>query len=141
MNLIDRVILDEGFSPFAYDCPLGRTTVGYGRNIDKSGGKGVSEAEARMLLKNDLIECDNDLARLFGEEFWKNTDTVRRYALINMRFNLGPGGFRSFRNAIEAVKHRRWSQAGSEILDSRYAEQVPSRAQRIAYEIIDGIAD
>ena len=141
MNLVDRIIKDEGFSAFAYTCPVGRTTVGYGRNIDRQGGKGLTEVEARMLLHNDLIECDNDLSDLFGAQFWKGLDAVRRYALINMRFNLGPAGFRSFENAIEAIRHRRWSQAGAEILDSRYAAQVPSRANRIAFEIIDGIAD
>jgi len=141
MNLIDQVIKDEGFSPFVYECPVGRLTVGYGRNIDRNGGKGITEKEAIILLNNDLIECDNDLARLFGEEFWHGLDAVRRYALINMRFNLGPGGFRSFVNLIEAVKHRRWTQAGADVLDSRYAAQVPNRANRIAYEIIDGISD
>ena len=141
MNLIDRIIKDEGYSPFAYECPAGRVTVGYGRNIDRNGGKGIDRAEARMLLNNDLAECEMDLADVFGEVFWLRLDTVRRYALINMRFQLGGGGFRSFVNLIEAVKHHRWSQAGAEILDSRYATQVPNRANRIAYEIIDGIAD
>lgn len=140
MNLVDQIIKDEGFSPHAYQCPVGRTTVGYGRNIDRNGGKGLTEAEARILLNNDLIECDNDLALLFGGEFWDSLDKVRRYALVNMRFQLGPGRFRGFKNAIEAVRGRKWQAAGAEILDSRYATQVPSRAQRIAFEIIDGIS-
>lgn len=141
MNLIDRIIKDEGFSRFAYQCTAGKTTVGYGRNIDSQGGKGISEAEARVLLGNDLAECELDLIELFGAKFWASLDLVRKYALINMRFQLGGRGFRTFENAIEAIRRRRWAQAGSEILDSRYAEQTPSRAQRVAYEIIDGIAD
>jgi len=141
MNLVEQIIKDEGYRRFGYRCTAGRLTVGIGRNIDESGGKGITESEARILLGNDLVECDIDLANVFGGPFWDVLDRVRRNALTNMRFQLGPGRFRDFTNMIEAVKQRQWTIAGMEILDSRYARQVPSRAQRIAYEITDGITD
>jgi len=140
MNLIDQIIADEGFSRFAYQCPLGRWTIGYGRNIDQMGGRGISEVEARILLQNDLVDCDNGLAEIFTFEIWSSLDSVRRNALINMRFQLGPGGFRTFTNLIAAVKRKQWTLAQNEVLDSKYALQVPRRAQRIAFEIGDGIA-
>ena len=31
----------EGFSRWVYLCPAGKQTIGYGRNIDKSGGPGT----------------------------------------------------------------------------------------------------
>ena len=144
MNLIDQIIADEIYegahNRFAYKCPLGKWTIGYGRNIDEDGGKGITEAEARIMLHGDLIECDNDLSRLFGVEFWKELGSVRRYALINMRYQLGPNRFRGFVNMISAVKKRQWGLAMHEILDSNYALQVPRRAERIAFEISDGIS-
>ena len=140
MNLVDRIIRDEGFEGHAYRCPAGKLTIGYGRNIDPDGGKGITEREALHLLHGDLIECENDLADIFGWDFWLHLDTVRRYALINMRYNLGPAGFRGFVNMIEAIKRKEWGLAAREAMDSRWAVQVGKRARRIADELRDGVA-
>lgn len=140
MNLVDRIAKDEGFASHAYTCPSGRLTIGYGRNIDPNGGRGISEMEARLLLLHDVNECYDDLCELFGVEFWTKLDQVRRNALINMRFNLGPAGFREFHNMIESVKRREWGLAARHALDSLWSAQVGRRAQRIAEELRDGVS-
>ena len=33
---VDMIKQHEGFSRFAYKCPVGKITVGYGRNIDNN---------------------------------------------------------------------------------------------------------
>ena len=41
----------EGLRHFPYQCTAGRTTIGYGRNLDD---KGLTLAECEVLLDNDL---------------------------------------------------------------------------------------
>lgn len=139
MNLADQIMADEGYVRYAYICPAGDLTIGYGRNISENG-PGISETEARILLGHDLAECDVDMGRLFTWDFWTTLDMVRRNALTNMRYQLGPAGFRGFRNMIAAIKHKQWGLAAQHALDSRWAVQTPRRAQRIAEELRDGVA-
>lgn len=139
MDLVSRLKRDEGFSRFAYKCPGGATTIGYGRNVDKSGGKGISQREAHMLLLFDIQECESDLASIFGALRLKAMGGVRENALINMRFNLGPSGFREFAQMIDAVQHKDWDRAANECLDSRAARMLPRRYGRIAQELRTGV--
>ena len=131
-DLIETVAADlerhEGFRRFPYRCAAGRLTIGIGRNLED---RGVSRAEAGLLLAGDIRECLADLERLFPgfpamAEDWKR-------ALVNMRFNLGPARFRGFRRAIDAVRRDRPEAARRELLDSRWAGQVqPERVVDIA---------
>ena len=49
----------------AYPCSEDKLTVGYGRNVDPDGGKGLTEEEAQYLLRNDVTESLADLNNLF----------------------------------------------------------------------------
>ena len=141
MNLVDRIKKDEGFSRFVYQCTGGKATLGYGFNIDPRGGAGIPESVAELWLRRVLIDCEADLVDLFGAGFWDGLDQVRRNALINMRFNLGPAGFRTFKRMIEAIKQRSWHAAAQEAKDSRwYFQAGRSRVVRICEEIRDGVA-
>ncbi|RZW13250.1 MAG: lysozyme, partial [Desulfobulbaceae bacterium] len=53
-ELRDILKRHEGVSLFAYDDTVGKCTIGYGRCIDREGGKGISLEEAEYLLENDL---------------------------------------------------------------------------------------
>lgn len=139
MEPIERIKLDEGFRPYPYLCTGGALTIGYGRNIDRdSGGLGLREIEASFMMRNDLIEAERDLQEIFPG--WSEIDPVRQGAFLNMRFQLGGAGFRSFRNMIEAAKRGAWSLASGHALDSRWAYQTPSRAYRVVEEIKNGVS-
>jgi len=139
MDIVARLKKDEGFSKFAYRCTGNKVTVGYGRNIDRAGGKGLSEREAHMLLLFDIRECEEDLSNLFGALRWAAILGVRQNALTNMRFQLGHNGFREFNLMIEAIKRKDWSIAAEEALDSRWASQTPLRARRVYDELRTGV--
>lgn len=139
MDILRRLMQDEGFSPHVYKCPAGKWTIGYGRNVDVRGGKGVTMPEAVNMLANDIRECEDDLSGLFGAIFWDSLGQVRRNALLNMRFQLGPGGFRTFKKMVAAIKERDYGRAEQEALDSDWAEQTPARARRVADEIGSGV--
>ena len=137
-GLIERVKIDEGYRRHPYRCPAGVLTIGYGRNIDKdSGGKGIDETEASILLRNDLAAAEIDMINLFPG--WLVFGQVRRAALLNMRFQLGGRGIRKFVKMIAAINKGSWIMAAREATLSRWAAQTPERAYRVAMEIRDGV--
>jgi lysozyme len=52
-------------------------------------------------------------------------------ALINMRFQMGPGGFRGFRKMVAALRRFDFKTAADEAMDSNWYKQTPSRAMRV----------
>jgi len=139
MSVAEQIKKDEGFSAFAYKCPAGKWTIGYGRNIDEDGGHGLRESEAGYMLANDVLACTRDLVKLFGVKPWAKCNQVRQDALVNMRYQLGPYGFRGFKRMIKAIMERNWTNAGYEALASKWAIQSGDRANRIAAELESGV--
>lgn len=132
--IIKQLVEHEGEVLKVYTCPAGKPTVGVGRNLLD---KGISCAESRYMLLNDIAECVIDLQRIFPDWNWYS-DNVQM-ALTDMRFNLGPRGFRSFRRMIAAIHAKDWTLAAKEALDSRWATQVqPSRVQTITDQLRGG---
>jgi len=139
-DILNQIRADEGYRRFPYVCTAGALTIGYGRNIDKDhGGEGVTESESTVMLVNNLRSVEQDMERIFPGH-WANIDQVRKNALMNMRYQLGAGGFRGFRRMIHAVEMRRWDWAAREAINSKWAMQTPTRAFRVADELRDGIS-
>ena len=136
-KLIEQLIRHEGEVLHAYACPTGFTTIGIGRNIDKNGGKGITKLESKMLLTNDIAECESDMQDVFGRA-WEEFSDNRKIALIDMRFNLGPNRFRGFRRMIAAIRKGDWELAGKEAMDSRWATQVKRRSGVIYAQLVGG---
>ena len=138
-NLIDSIKLGEGFSATAYRCPTGRLTIGFGRCVDPDElGTGITEAEAEMLLANDLERFEVAAQRVVGEATWSLLNQTRREALIEMAFNMGAGNLAKFRRMLAALGEEDYAGAADEALSSRWAEQVGQRAERIADRIRTG---
>jgi lysozyme len=105
-----------------------------GRNLED---KGIRKTEAMYLLREDVNECIDDLEDVL-EDSWAVIEREREKALVDMRFQLGFYGFRSFRKMIQAIRNDDWQRAADEALDSRWAQQTPERAQEIATMLRDG---
>jgi lysozyme len=131
----DSLKRHEGFRAKVYRCTAGKNTVAYGRNLDD---KGITLEEAEMLLDNDIDECVQDLATF---SWWSSLDSQRQAALIDMRFNLGPTRFRSFKMMIQALEIRDYTDAASQVMNSNYAQQVGRRAEWIAESLSAGMAE
>lgn len=127
---------DESFEDKARPCPAGFLTIGYGRNVDPNGGKGITEAEAQVLLSNDITECDADLRKVFAA--WDTFSLRRKATLLNLRFQLGPSRFRVFRKMIAAIEKDDWELAAAELRDSHLMTQTPRRTSRRASELEQG---
>ena len=48
-----------------------------------------------------------------------------------MLFNLGGPRLKKFKKLREAVAAENWQEAAAQMLDSKWAEQVPNRANRL----------
>lgn len=124
---VELIKRHEGLRLSPYTCSAGYLTIGYGRNLER--GDGISEAEAELMLQNDLKETYADLDKFV---WYRNATPNRRAALCDLRFQLGPNRFRGFKRFIAAMANDDWALAKVELLDSLYAEQVPNRANTIA---------
>ena len=121
----EMLIRHEGLRFTAYQCTAGRWTLGVGRNIQD---KGITKDEAMFLLKNDIEECTRDLAiSIFRGKFWDFPGTIQR-VLINLRFQLGYGGFRGFKKMIAAVRDEDWREMIVQMRESNWYNQTKNRA-------------
>lgn len=138
-SVADLVMLHEGFSATPYKCSAGKWTIGYGRNVEANPipgkdltylhGHGISKTEARELLLLDLHSLRLELERI--DEFQRCSD-ARQAVLIDMAYNLGMRGLLAFQKMWEALRHGRYQVAAAEMLDSKWAQQVKTRAMRLS---------
>jgi lysozyme len=128
-----------------YICPAGYPTIGVGRNLEtnpltneelKVCGDymhGITKNAAFYLLRNDIERVVKDCKKKIS--FWEQLDDERKYALLDMCFQLGLGGLLKFKNMLKAMGVGNFKEAAAQCLDSQYAKQTPSRAKRIAKTI------
>jgi len=132
-ELVEQLKRHEGLRWKPYKCTAGKTTIGYGRNLDDVG---VSEIEAELMLKRDIANAEEDLHRTLP--FTRMMDGVRHDVLVNMVFNLGISRFLRFKKFIAFLKRGEYLSASIEMLDSRWAKQVGKRAIELSGQMRDG---
>lgn len=133
MTLRDQLIRDEGRRLKPYTDTTGHVTIGVGRNLTD---KGLSLAEAEVLLDHDIADAEIDLQDHLP---WTGAlDEARRGVLLNMTFNLGVVGLLGFRRMLAAVEAGDWTTAAREMRASHWAEQVGARAERLARQMESG---
>lgn len=106
-------------------------TVGYGftENITPDSRMVLQVAERK--LDEKIIEEDAKLASVLS--WYKDEATfVTKTILINMAFNMGIKGLLGFRNTLEFIKSKKYSNAAANMRQSLWAKQVPSRASELA---------
>ena len=114
---------NEGRRLVPYLCSANRITIGYGRNLDDVG---ISINEADILFANDLARVVKQ-ARHAVHSF-DSLDYNRQKVIVDMVFNLGITRFKKFKKMIAAIEEEDWEEAADQLLDSRYAEQLPNRS-------------
>ena len=131
-NLIDMLIAHEGLELFPYKCSAGKYTIGVGRNIEDIG---ITREEAVTLLHNDITRVKSELKQF---PWFTQLNQVRQDALIDMCFNLGMPRFCTFKRMIAALEDHNYYKASNEMISSRWADQVGSRAVDLADMIRTG---
>lgn len=158
MDPLNREVLkaelkrDEGFIVSrTYRCTENKLSAGCGRNLDDVGlsaaeldlfgvslahvrKKGLTASQAEVCLDNDIDRSMADLDRYYP--WWRQLDPVRQRVLVNMCFNMGIGtptkGLRSFTGTMPLIKNGEYERAAANMLVSKWARQVKSRATRLA---------
>ena len=131
--MIDQINRHEGFRAKPYDCPAGKLTIGYGRNIEDMG---ITMTEAEYLLVNDLTRSQTELTNSLP--WYKGLSHRRKQAMLNLHFNMGTGTLSKFQKFLKAMSESDYSTAKAELLNSKYAQQVGKRAQEVAEQIVNG---
>jgi lysozyme len=135
-KLIEMLKRHEGVESHAYKCSENKITIGVGRNVDKSGGLGLSDDEVDYLLQNDIDRVSRELDSEY--EWFAGLDDVRRDAMIDISFNLGQTRLRAFKNALAGMARGDWRAAADEFMDSRWSKQVGNRAKELTEMIRTG---
>lgn len=138
-QLAQELIKDhEGFRDTAYLCPAGKWTAGWGHNLEAHGivERGpFTLDQCRQWLREDI---DASIADLETFDWWDGLSDVRKAALVDFRFNVGPGTMRQFKRMLAAIAGKDFDSAAEELLDSKYARQTGRRARKIAAMLVNG---
>src|SRR5579864_428460 len=133
MDIYDQIRRDEGLRLKPYQDTVGKTTIGYGRNLSD---KGISQVEADFLLHNDVEAVTNELQTRLP--YFNALDPVRQAVLTNMAFNMGFNGLEGFSNMLRCVALGDWTGAAAEMVDSVWSREVGPRATRLAEQMTSG---
>jgi lysozyme len=126
----EDLIRDEGFVPHVYKDHLGFDTLGYGFLVDQRRGGGIPQEVANFWL--DYLIAQN-YVELVRRAPWiaVQPEPVKR-ALQNMAYQLGINGLLNFQRTMAAIQSGDYKLAADHALNSRWAQQTPARAKRIA---------
>jgi lysozyme len=123
-GMIERLKLHEGYRKDAYKDTVGKLTIGYGWNVEDCP---IYPEVAELQLRMTLAEIEKNLARTL--DFWGNLTQARKEVLLDMCYNLGLKGLLGFKNTLRAIAESRHEDAAAFMLQSKWAEQVGSRAK------------
>jgi lysozyme len=165
-KLKEELERDEGRRDRPYKCPAGKWTVGVGWNLEARGlpcglvylvdggecmklasiagpyaavklaeaGFTIPDLHIDALLERSIEAATVD-ARALVHDF-ENLSDDRQRAFVNMAFNLGRQRMAGFRKMLAAAKRYDWAECSQQMLDSKWARQVGSRADRLAAMVL-----
>ena len=129
----EEIVKHEGKINKIYADHLGNKTFGVGHLVlptdDLQEGVEYDDTKIMELFERDFNQALQD-ARTFIKE--ENIDPVAFGCVINMAFNLGLPRLLKFKNFQYHLNKCEYESASSEMLDSRWAKQVPNRVNELA---------
>lgn len=158
MNLIEMIKHDEGKRLALYKDTVGLYTIGVGhclqttnkveaikkldKKFERSTGGLISEKEVEDLLLEDIqktihsIQNNSALSPLYN-----SLDSNRKFALINMCFQLGVAGVAGFKKSVSLLLASKWAEAEVELKKSLWYRQTTNRALRVISVFRTGTLD
>lgn len=143
-RLEKQLALEEGCPPKTYLDSKGILSGGIGRNLidePESGfdrvGIPVPPEMVTKWFQKDILDAIQDLDRELP--WWTGLDDVRQNALLNLCFNMGINGLKTFKNTLAAFEAGDYKTAANGFRNSQYAREVgPTRSGRVARMIETG---
>ncbi|MCL4735370.1 MAG: glycoside hydrolase family protein [Candidatus Omnitrophica bacterium] len=146
-DLLSFIRLNEGLRLKPYRCPAGKWTIGVGYNMEAHGipgwmvdkimsGRGITEQDSDRLLIEEVAKCISACKSIVPG--FSGLSHNRQIALVDMCFNLGPGGLSKFRNMLAAITAGDWERAARSAQSSKWYTQVKMRGVRVVKMLRDG---
>lgn len=127
------LIAHEQYRKYPYVDSVGKVTIGIGFNLTDRG------------MTDDwiLTEFERDIQYFYDQfsnfEWFNDLNEDRQIVLIDMAYNLGWLTFLTFTALIDALTRKDYEKAAYEMLNSKWARQVKSRAADLAQGMLTGI--
>jgi GH24 family phage-related lysozyme (muramidase) len=128
---------DEGCKYEIYLDHLGYKTFGIGHlckatdsENDLEVGSEVSKERVDECFLNDIDKVIEDCTILY-DDFYTLPDEAQ-LIIANMMFNLGRPRLTNFIRMRKAINEGNFAEAKIQMLDSKWAKQVPNRAERLS---------
>tara|TARA_Y100000114_G_C11665386_1_gene281120 strand:- start:247 stop:678 length:432 start_codon:yes stop_codon:yes gene_type:complete len=134
MSVKERIKEHEGFRDTVYLDSLGKRTVGYGHLCVEDhweDGKKYDKEYLDEIFDKDFQNAADQCEDLCNDYELDLPETVTD-VLIEMIFQLGIGNVMKFKKMIAALQEKDFETASLEMLDSRWASQTPSRAEKLS---------
>ena len=135
-KLRDQLKIDEGCVNSVYLDHLNLPTVGIGHLVtewdDEYGkpvGTEVSEDRVNELFDQD-VQVTIDECKLLYNNFDELPEEAQQI-IANMMFNMGRPRLSRFHKMKKAIDAGDWEEAGNQMKDSRWYNQVTTRAERL----------
>ena len=137
MDIRTQLRAEEGLSHTAYLDTLGVPTIGIGHT--------GPEVHLGLTWTDEQIAeaFDRDLAEKVAQveaalPWYSSLNGPRQCVILQMAYQMGIQGLLKFQNTLAAVKEARWQDAANGMLASRWAQQTPNRASRLARQMLLG---
>lgn len=134
MTVKERIKEHEGFRDTVYLDSLGKRTVGYGHLCVEDhweDGKKYDKEYLDEIFDKDFQNAADQCEDLCNDYELELPETVTD-VLIEMIFQLGIGNVMKFKKCLAALQEKDFETASLEMLDSRWASQTPSRAEKLS---------
>lgn len=135
-QLRKELVADEGCMMRIYEDHLGLKTCGVGHLLrpddpeyEMDVGTPVSEERVMELFDKDMSWTFRDCIRLLPE--YNDLPDEIRLIVANMMYNMGASRLGGFKKFLAAVEDRDFEKAADEMLDSKWARQLPERSGRL----------
>jgi len=125
---------NEGVRNSAYKDHLGNWTTGVGHLIrlpyeDYLIEKQLTDIEVDQIFITDLNQAIDDARKFIDADI---IDELAFEIVIDMAFNLGFPKLSQFKKFQQALKDKDYKLASMEMLDSKWAKQLPNRSKKLS---------
>lgn len=135
---------NEGFCESVYKDTMGFDTIGYGFKLCKPTftDNKVQEYKNGQCMKRDTADSilrtlvNNYFVRLKVNFSWFNgLPLSAQIVMLDLAYNLGISGLKKHQKFLSFMENLEFKEASEELLDSKYAKQVPNRAKKNSDEL------